>query len=325
MKDYSLTISIVNWNNRDFVKGCIQSILDTVDQSHISYEIIVVDNASSDGSVQMVQAEFSKVKLIANAENRGFAGANNQAISESKSRYILLLNPDVVFIKDDIENMVLFLNENPEIAGVAPKFLYPDGKIQQFYYKFPNLVRMLLFDINTIPFLRKYFSVGTRLWERYRIIRIPNGVNEEPFDVDELPGACMMFRKSIIDAIGKMDGGYPLFFEEVDLCYRIKKGGNRLMFLPTAEVIHYMSESVKLLDDEVFLLRWYTGALRFFSKHKGEFQTALLKISIFLNALITIIIRWWLLLLGEKNKTNQLELEKSLFLIKWLVLGKKKI
>ncbi|MFZ5801249.1 MAG: glycosyltransferase family 2 protein, partial [Candidatus Omnitrophota bacterium] len=142
-----LTISIVNWNSREYLRQCLESIRDNV--RGIGYEVIVVDNASQDNSVTMVRNDFPDTLLIGNQENLGFARGNNQAFAKSRGRYFLLLNPDTRVLSGSLEKMVEFLGGHPDAGAVAPKYLNPDGTFQRYYYRFPN---SLIFPISqTLP------------------------------------------------------------------------------------------------------------------------------------------------------------------------------
>jgi len=163
-----LSIVIVNWNVRDLLRRCLHSIL--ADSHTCPLEIIVVDNGSSDGSVEMVQAEFPDIHLIANAENRGFPAANNQGLAVAQGRYALLLNPDTEVVGDALATLVAFADAHPDVGMVGPQLLYPDGSIQSSRRRFPTLATGFFES----TWLEKY--APRRLLERYECLDRPAGV-----------------------------------------------------------------------------------------------------------------------------------------------------
>ena len=212
-----LSICIVNWNTEILLKECLRSIYEQT--AGISYEIFVVDNASQDGSVEMVSTCFPDVYLIANQQNKGFAAANNQALRLAKGRYVILLNPDTVLLGDALETMVQFMDRHAE-AGLTE-------------YKM------------------KTFSFG---------------VVEE---VDAVSGAALMVRKKIFDEAGFMDEGYFMFFEDVDLCRRVRLKGYKIYFVPTAAIMHFGGASRHQNLNELVMVS-QKSMMRYVSKFESE-------------------------------------------------------
>ena len=223
-----LSICIVNWNTEILLKECLRSIYEQT--AGISYEIFVVDNASQDGSVEMVSTCFPDVYLIANQQNKGFAAANNQALRLAKGRYVILLNPDTVLLGDALETMVQFMDRHAEAGAVGCKLLNMDGSIQ---YSTKRLLTssIILYDntiLGRLPFLKgklKEYKMKTFSFDKVE-------------EVDAVSGAALMVRKKIFDEAGFMDEGYFMFFEDVDLCRRVRLKGYKLFLVPTAAIMH---------------------------------------------------------------------------------------
>ncbi len=254
----ALSIVIVNWNVRDLLRRCLSSIL--ADSPSRTLEIIVVDNGSSDGSVEMVRAEFPAVHLIANAENRGFPAANNQGIAVARGRYILLLNPDTEIVGDALATLVVFADAHPDVGMVGPQLLYPDGSIQSSRRRFPTLATGFFES----TWLQKY--APRRLLERYEFLDQPADAVQ---DVDWLYGAAIMARREAVAQVGPLDEGYFMYSEEMDWCHRFRAAGWRIVYLPTAQVIHHEGKS----SEQVVAARhihFQTSKVRYFCKYHGR-------------------------------------------------------
>lgn len=265
-----LSILIINWNTRDHLAECLSSVY----ESSIScdYEVLVVDNCSSDGSQEMVRERFPDVKLILNPENPGFAKANNQALKQSTGELVLLLNPDTVVKPDAIERMVNFLVNSSEAGGAGAHLLNPDGSFQVSAYPQPTLIRefwrMFHFD---------YF------WH-YAIYPMDRWSLDQPRKVDVLTGACLLIRRDALDEVGFLDDDFYIYSEEFDLCKRLKDIGWTLYWIPDAEVIHFGGQSTKQVDEAMFL-RLYEGKILYFRKHHSNLEVSLYKFILLLATL----------------------------------------
>ncbi|MBU0702731.1 MAG: glycosyltransferase family 2 protein, partial [Chloroflexi bacterium] len=191
-----LSIVIVNWNVRDLLRRCLHSILASYKLQVTSLHIIVVDNGSSDGSVEMVRSEFPIVHVIANAENRGFPAANNQGLAVAQGRYILLLNPDTEIVGDALATLVAFADAHPDVGMVGPQLLNTDSSVQSSRRRFPTLATGFLES----TWLERY--APRRLLERYEFLDQPDDVAQ---DVDWLYGAALMARREAVEQVGPMD------------------------------------------------------------------------------------------------------------------------
>ncbi len=263
-----LSIVIVNWNVRDLLRRCLNSVLSSSQYPAAGIEVIVVDNGSSDGSVEMVRAEFPGVHLIANAENRGFPAANNQGLAVARGRYVLLLNPDTEVVRDALATMVAFADAHPDVGMVGPQLLNSDGSVQSSRRRFPTLATAFFES----TWLARY--APRRLLERYEFLDQSDDVTQ---DVDWLYGAALMARREAIEQVGPMDEGYFMYSEELDWCRRFRESGAgssgrrgwRVVYLPTAQVIHHEGKS----SEQVVAARhthFQTSKVRYFHKYHGR-------------------------------------------------------
>jgi GT2 family glycosyltransferase len=252
-----VSIVIVNWNTRDIVRNCLCS---TYGQTkNVDFEVIVIDNASMDGSAKMVQTEFPQVNLIKNSNNVGFAAACNQGIAISKGKYVLLLNSDIVILDNAIAKAFTFAETHPEAAVVGCRVLNPDKTVQQTCFMFPSLLNMLL----STTHLHKLFSSSGFFGREYMTWWDRDDVRQ----VDCVTGCFMLVRQNAIKDVGTLDERFFMYGEETDWCYRFKKAGWVTLFTPGAEIVHLDCASSKQIADKMFLqLR---GSISFFfKKHK---------------------------------------------------------
>jgi N-acetylglucosaminyl-diphospho-decaprenol L-rhamnosyltransferase len=280
-----LSIIIVSWNVCDLLRQCLHSVFANLQTCRL--EVIVVDNVSTDGSAEMVRAEFPDAHLIVNAENRGFPAANNQGIDVAQGRYVLILNPDTEVVGDALATMVAYADAHPDVGVVGPRLLNEDGSVQSSCRRFPTLATAL-FESTWLQ-----AHAPRRLLERYYVQDQPS---DATLDVDWVMGAALMARQEAIEQVGPMDEGYFMYSEELDWCKRFKDAGWRVVYLPTAQIVHYGGKS----SDQVVISRhihFQTSKVLYFRKHHGR--------------LVSEILRWFLL----GNYTWQLGLEGA----KWLV------
>lgn len=252
-----LSIIIVSYNTLDLLRACLTSLISAL-SCRLNYEVLVVDNASTDGSAAMVQDVFPEVRVLINDQNRGFAAANNQALEQSKGRHAILLNPDTVVKEGALDGMVQFLDEDARVGVVGPKLIYPDGGFQHSAFTFPTLPMVFL----------DFFPLNHRLMDSRLNGRYPRALYEagEPFPVDHPLGAALMVRREAIDEIGPLDEGFFIYCEEIDWCMRIKKVGWRIYCLPQAEIIHYVGQSTTQFRDEMFV-ELHKSRYRLYRKH----------------------------------------------------------
>jgi len=235
MNPMTISVIIVSYNTKELLSNCVASVCSSV--ANCEYEIIVVDNSSSDGSAAMLAEQFPDVKLLSNSYNAGFARANNQGYAISRGKYILLLNSDTIVKGDAIARMIQCLEVQPSIGIVGPRLLNSDLTLQaQCRRGFPRLVNSLGY----ITGLSRIFPKSSHLGG-YLMTHIDDKMSH---NVDAVSGACMLLRRSIIKEIGGLlDEAFFMHFEDVDLCYRSKEFGYGVWYLHDAEVIHLKGRS----------------------------------------------------------------------------------
>jgi len=229
----TLSVIIVNWNVRDLLHRAVSSVLASWDDRP-GLEIIVVDNSSRDSSVDMVQANFPQVYLIANRENRGFTGGNNQGINAATGEFLLLLNPDTEIVNSALPCLIDYAKIHPDVGMIGPQMLWPDGSVQSSWRRFPSLPVLFLEStwlqaLTPRRILRDYYA--------------QDKADDAEQDVDWITGAAMLTRREVIEQVGGMDEGFFMYSEEVDWCRRIKQAGWRVVYYPNARIIHHEGKS----------------------------------------------------------------------------------
>ena len=261
-----LSISIVNYNAIDYLDKCVQSIINTI-KDH-SYEIIVVDNASDDGSVQLISKKYPEVTIVQNDENLGFIKANNIGLNRSKGKYIMSLNNDTIVLSGAVDKLIEFLDENPDAGAAGPKLLNSDGSIQlQARRGFPTPLNSFF-----------YFSGLSRLFPKNRLMGgylLTYLDDEATAEVDSLCGAAMIVRREGISEVGLMDESYTMYGDDIDWCYRIKKAGWKVYYFPEAEIIHYGGRGGSRRQSYRNIFEFHRAMAVFYGKHYA-------KISLFL-------------------------------------------
>jgi GT2 family glycosyltransferase len=252
-----LSVVIVNWNTRDLLRACLHSLRAALVASPLSAEILVVDNASADGSAALVAAEFPEARLFANRENRNYAGGNNQGIAAATGDYLLLLNPDTEVPVGAPDALVALLRENPRVGAVSPALVYPDGRLQSSVRGFPT-PHALLGEVTGLARL-----LPRTAWASYRPDDLPL---DRPSSVDQPMASAFLVRKAALDPIGAFDEQFPLFFNDVDLCFRLKQAGWEIWYDPRVRVVHVGGASTRQVRPEA-IRRSHEGLRRYYQKH----------------------------------------------------------
>jgi N-acetylglucosaminyl-diphospho-decaprenol L-rhamnosyltransferase len=250
-----VSVIIVNWNTRDLLAPCIGSILQMGDSFDV--EIVVVDNASTDGSTALLRQQFPSVKLVANNENVGFAQANNQGAAVSQGRYILLLNSDARLLPNALQHMVDVLESMPGVGLVGAQLQNPDGSFQASHSMFPGLWQEFLI----------LSTLGRRLYGKWYPSHGPHD-SLAPQLADYVEGACMLVRREAYQAVGGLDEAYFMYSEDVELCYALHQKGWQVCYQPAAQVVHLggASSQNRRPERENDL---YCSRVRFFQRHYG--------------------------------------------------------
>lgn len=284
-----LTIIIVNWNVKELLRDCLTAVQNS--RGSLSLQVIVVDSASSDGSAAMVAAEFPWVTLLACPENVGFPRGNNLGIAKADGRYILLLNPDTVVLDEALSKMVAYLDTHPDVGVVGAQLLNGDGTVQSSRRRFPTLTTAFFES----TWLEKI--APPNLLRRYYVRDLPD---DQTGDVDWITGACMMLPQPVVAAVGGLDEAYFMYSEELDWCRRIKAAGWRVVYLPTAQVIHYVGKS----SEQAVVARhinFQRAKLRYFRKFHGRAAAGTLRLFLLLNYCWQLILEGMKGLLGHKR------------------------
>jgi len=292
-----LSIILVCWNNKEYLDPCLKSLYDTGMKN--SFDIIVVDNGSTDGSQQMLAEKYPDVKIIQNSENVGLGKASNQGIEATKGRYVLLLNNDTIVNGPSFDFMVDFLNENPKVGAAGGKIFNPDGTVQSCYNNFSTFW--------------EEFLIATRLGELIRP-GYPSIIDAEDVkSVDWITSACLMVRRTALDQVGLLDENYFIYGDEADLQYRIKAAGWTIYYLPQATLIHYGGRS---------MTRWprrkmvYRGKMLFYKKNYGPIRTFLLRTMLASLSILKLGAWSLMLIFPAKRELANKELQSNIDVVK---------
>lgn len=254
-----LSIIIVNHNAKNFLRQCLTSLYGL--EGSLSFEIIVVDNKSLDGSCAMIRQDHPQVHLIENRENVGFAKGNNIGIKESQGEYILLLNSDTKVVDNAIEKLVEFLDGHSDVAVVTSRLVYPNMTDQGVARMFPTPMNALF---GRRSLLTRLFP-NNKYSKRYMISR--RNHSEEPFEVDWVSGACLMVRKKVIEDVGLLDERFFMYWEDADLCFRVKQKNWKIYCIPEAIVIHFEGKSSQEQKNSRMIIEFNKSVYRYYRKH----------------------------------------------------------
>jgi GT2 family glycosyltransferase len=254
-----MSVVLVCWNNKDYLDPCLRSLYEG--GLHYSFDVVVVDNGSTDGSQAMLREEYPDVLTIQNESNVGLGTASNQGIKATRGRYVLLLNNDTLVNGKSLDAMVAFMEAHPRVGAVGGQLLNPDGSVQACYNNFTTL--------------KEEFFVATRLGEQFRD-GYPAVIKDDKVgSVDWLGSACLMLRRDMLRQVGMLDEEYFIYGDELDLQYRMKKAGWEIYYLPHVTTIHYGGRSME---------RWprrrmvYRGKILFYRKNYGTVRAGALRL-----------------------------------------------
>lgn len=252
-----LSILIVNYNTRELTLDALRSVYGS--ETNYSYEVILIDNHSTDGSVEAIRREFPQVIIIENQENVGFAKANNQGMRRANGRYVLLLNSDTVIQPNTLEVMLQLMDERPDIGASGCKVVLPDGSLDRACRRgFPT------------PSASFYYAFGVAKlfphvpkFNQYQLSYLDP---DDEYPVDSLVGAFMLVRRSVIDQVGMLDETFFMYGEDIDWCYRIKQAGWEIYYYPRTTIIHYKGAGKKRRSRKV-LYEFHRAMILFHRKH----------------------------------------------------------
>lgn len=272
----AVSVIVVNWNTRDLLRN---SVLSVQAQTRARYEIIVIDNASSDGSAAMIAAEFPKVVLIANPDNRGFAGANNQGLVVAKGQHLLLLNPDTVVLDHAIDTMLDWLAAHPGVGCVGCQVLERPGVVQRTCFADPGPLNLTIVETGLMrlaPWLPVFGRPWYRDWDR-----------RSEREVDVVSGMFMLVPRAVLGKVGLLDEAFFVYGEEADWCRRIRKAGWSCVFAPVAQIVHLDggSKSTEQIKSRMYV-QMQKSHLIYARKHHGLAGFLALKAVFTLSALL---------------------------------------
>lgn len=292
-----LSIVLVCWNNKDYLDPCLESLYQS--QLESKFDVIVVDNGSTDGSQEMLHQKYPQVKLIQNDRNMGLGKASNQGIEATQGEFILLLNNDTIVNKKALDSMVRLMREKPEAGAVGCKLLNGDGSFQSGFGGFSNLLEEFLIAI----------QIGERIWPGYPL----QGDSTTTRTVGWMSSACLLVRRKTLDQIGLLDESYFIYGDETDLQYRMKKAGWKAYYIPDATIIHFGGRSMN---------RWkrrrmvYRGKMLFYKKNYGGITTAILRLMLGILSAIKFLIWCILWIFPARRERAKLEITSNLDVIK---------
>ncbi|MAG35243.1 MAG: glycosyl transferase [Dehalococcoidia bacterium] len=253
-----LSVVIVSYNTVALLARCVRSVLTDAPPGT---EIYVVDNASRDGSADMVRRAFPAVRLIANEHNSGFAAAANQALRSTGARYITLLNSDAEIRRGSLPRLVAFLDDRPAVGVAGARLIYGDGQFQHSAFRFPTLLMALV----------EFFPLNHRLVDSRVNGRFPAAAYSRVFAIDHPLGACMTVRRDALQEVGLLDESFFLYCEEVDWSWRFKQAGWQVVHCPDVLVIHHEAQSTRQRRGEM-LVQLYRSRYRLYSKHRAGWR-----------------------------------------------------
>jgi hypothetical protein len=272
MKTIVLSIIIVHYKTRELTLQCLRSIREF--SPRVTHEVILVDNGSQDGIREAVGGEFPKVRLIETGRNDGFSQANNLGIVNARGHYILLLNSDTKILEPVFDRLVNAMESRPEVGCIGPQHVGSDGRHQVSYGRFPNLFTEILRKIVDYRIALNDLNIRGYLRERCSFSQ----------EVDWLSGSCMLVRREALLQAGLFDEAFFMYFEDTDLCKRIRDRGWKIVFCPMAKILHYSGQSVK---ENILagLVAYRQSQIHFARKHYGRWGDYLVRIVLFLKFL----------------------------------------
>jgi GT2 family glycosyltransferase len=253
MPDLAFSITIANWNTRKDLSDCLKSLEAVRDE--VPFEVIVVDNASTDGSADMVEADFPWVRLLKMPKNVYFTGAHNRALAVRNAPHAFLLNSDTVVHPGALKTLMHHCTMHPEAGILGPKLLNPDGSLQFSCRRFPNPLATLFRN-----------TVLGRLFPNNKYTReylMTDWQHDSPREVDWVSGAAMFVTHAAMERVGLLDPNYVMFCEDVDWCYRVHKAGFKVVYVPKSEITHAIGRSTSQAAKKM-LLRFHASMLRFY-------------------------------------------------------------
>lgn len=288
-----MSIVLVCWNNKAYLDPCLKSLFEGGLRS--SFDVVVVDNGSTDGSQQMLAEKYPQVKLIQNAGNVGLGKASNQGIEATNGRYVLLLNNDTLVNGPALDVLVEFLDAHPEAGAAAGKLLNPDGSFQSGFAPFSTLLEEFLIATH----------LGELVWSGYP----SHGDSNEIRATGWMSSACLLVRRAALNEIGLLDESYFIYGDEADLQYRLNQAGWKVYFLPNSSIIHFGGRSLDRWKRRKMV---YRGKMMFYKKNYGIVSTLLLRTLFFVMSLLKLLVWCVGFFIPSRNDRAKKELRSNL-------------
>jgi GT2 family glycosyltransferase len=308
-----LSISIVNTNNRDLLNNCLQTIYNTTLKT--TFEVIVIDNASTDSSVDMVIKEFPGVVIICNDRREGYGFSHNRGIETAKGELVLIFNEDMIVLPGALDTMVETMQRDPVVGVLGCKLLNEDMSLQHSCFNFPSIAQEV-FE----TFVPKNFILA----QSKKRAKMYHWSHDEERDVDIVMGSCMLIPSRVLKEVGGFDTRFFVYSEEFDLCKRIKKAGYRVIFTPKAQIIHLGGQTSKSMSVKMYLIMMQSK-IKYFNKHHGVFASTSVRALTGIGAAIRVVgwvIMW--LINNDKRTTSRTMLSRYIAVL-GLVIGIRKI
>ncbi len=319
VKEPELSVIVVTYNSSKYIVECLCSI--TQSARGLDFELVVVDNHSTDHTLALVHRHFPDTRLVSNPENRGFARANNQGLEISRGEAVLLVNPDVVILGDAIPSMLRFLRKSENTAAVGCQLLNADHTVQRSTFSYPTISKELFHIMGGRRLLCLHGKGPSKRLSLFRRCFPksfgPYWEHDKLVEVDGLTGACVMIKEKAIRECGGFDERFFMYNEERELFYRFKSDGWKVIFYPEASAVHYGgSKNVDSFDDVGLFLHWYRGIFLFFSKHYGPIKTWTLAFTLGVSAVVRILLNGLLSIPRSRGRRGfLLDLRKHVLLM----------
>ncbi len=256
-----LSLCVVTYQAAPFLRECLESIRQFTPAS--SFEVIVVDNASSDGTLAMLEKEFPEVELVSNSANLGYAASMNKAMKVARGRYLVQLNPDTIVQKNSFDVLVTFMEQHPEVGICGPKVLNPDGTMQKSCRRGESTPLAVIAQFTG---LARLFPASPRLAQYTMSYRDENEIHP----VAGVSGSCMLVRREVVDQIGFLDERFFAYQEDADYCFRARRAGWLVYYVPTAQIIHFGGMGGSHVNPYRSMWEWHRSYWNYYRKNLAE-------------------------------------------------------
>lgn len=304
-----ITVSIVSYNTRELLRACLQSLLKRESEGEATLQVIVADNGSQDGSVEMVRDDFASVEVFSTGGNIGYGRANNKAFERSRGRYFFALNSDTEVEPGALAALRDWMDAHSEAGACGAQLMWPDGRIQFSYGYDPTLPSILYEQLG----LHKVLHFDR---VRHRAEMKPEE-DQQPFEAQHVAGACLFARRQAYAQIGGFDPVYFMYHEDTDLCIRMRRAGWKIFLIPRARIIHHVGASSQNWRNRALMVSSYNASRHlFFSRHGGRAQGLLLK-TMFLIGAAWRLTAWTILALARPSALDKVRLFRFVLRSNW--------